>query len=184
MMMQLLAISHPATLNVRMDHDTKAAYGLPASWQPQGFIPVLPTEGCALYIDDSKLTANIYLSLQDRWHEKEARDYLRQRHNITTDLFSTIHWQSMRFSLQKLNPYKRAIAIKAIHRHLPTQEKLFTQGRVTMSSLCPRCLSEPELHSHIYSCMEEAALKQRKEDWRELWKQLHHHRTASVIEQT
>lgn len=53
-----------------------------------------------------------------------------------------------------------------------------------MSSLCPRCMREPETNSHIYCCTEEAALKQRKEDWREMWKQLHKCRTASVIEQT
>ena len=85
-------LSRPAILNIAMDNDTKAAYDLPEYWQPHQFVPVLPTEGCAIYIDNCKITSHIHQSLQDRWHENEARDYLFQRHKITTATFSTISW--------------------------------------------------------------------------------------------
>ena len=112
-----------------------------------------------------------------------ARDYLQQRHGISADLFPHIIWKALRYALKKLSPHRRATAVKAIHHHLPTQAKLFQQGRVAMSSLCPRCLKEDETNQHIYCCSGDEALKQRKDDWRELWSHLHKCRTATVIEQ-
>ena len=181
---ELSALPSPVALNVRMDHATKEAYQLPTKWHTTIHVPVLKDEGCAVYIGDAKLTSNIHLSLSEQWHDRDAREYLKQRHGITTDLLETIHWQSMRFALKKLSPHRRATALKAIHRHLPTQAKLFDQGRVVLSSLCPRCLQASETNSHVYCCPNEMALRQRKEDWRELWKQLRRIHTASVIEQT
>ena len=122
-----------------------------------------------VYIGDTKVSSNIHLSLSESWHEREARQYLLQRHNINTTLFNTIHWQSLRFALRKLSAHRRATAVKALHRHLPSQEKLFKQGRVTMSALCPRCMKESESNRHVFCCMNEEAVKQRKLDWIELW---------------
>lgn len=100
--------------------------------ETQQFIPAFKAEGCAVYIGDYKITSNLHLTLMERWHEDEAKNYLQQRHNITTAIFDTVYWQSMRFAfaLKKLSPHRRATAIKAIHHHLPTQEKLFKQGQV------------------------------------------------------
>ena len=53
-----------------------------------------------------------------------------------------------------------------------------------MSSLCPRCLQTAETNSHIYCCVNQDALTQRKSDWRETWQQLHKSKTATIIEQT
>ena len=53
-----------------------------------------------------------------------------------------------------------------------------------MTSLCPRCLQDAETNVHVYCCLNEAALKQRKKDWLDLWKALHRCKTATVIEQT
>ena len=178
------SLPRPAALNVRMDGNTKEAYSLPTAWQTQQFMPVLSAEGCAVYIADCKVTSNMHLSLSECWHEKEARDYLRQRHQLSTELFDCVHWRAMRFSLKKLSAHRRATAVKAIHRHLPTQEKLFKQGRITMSSTCPRCMKEEETNFHVYCCSNDDALKQRRADWVELWKGLTKCRTASVIEQT
>ena len=177
-------LSRPAALNVRMDQDTKEAYNLPTQWITDSFMPVLQAEGCAVYINNNKVTSRMQLSLQERWHEREAREYLQQRHGISSAIFDTINWRSMRFALKKLRPHRRATAIKAIHRHLPTNDKLFQQNRVVMSSLCPRCVSAEETNSHIYCCPNEEAFKQRRVDWQELWKHLQKCRTASVIEQT
>jgi len=108
-------------------------------------------------------------------------EILEQRHGISPDIFLTIHWQSMRFALRKLSQHRRATALKAIHRHLPTHEKLFKQGQLAMNSLCTHCLQAEETNSHMYCCMHDVAYKQRKEDWGELWKQLQ--KKASIIEQ-
>ena len=123
------------------------------------------------------------MNLCERWHEDEAKAYLLQRHKIDADLISLVYWQAMRYGLSKLNPHKRATAVKAIHWHLPTQEKLFTQGRVRMSSLCPRCLKSVETNYHIFSCTDPDAITQRKKHWVELWKALHKKKTATLIEQ-
>lgn len=167
-----------------MDKAASTAYDLPSSWRTVHFMPVLKEEVCAVYVGNDKLTSNIHLSLADQWHEKEARAYLLQRHNITPEIFPTVQWQSLRYALKKLSAHRRATAVKALHRHLPTQEKLFKQGRVTMSSLCPRCMRTEENNSHVYCCGNEDACKQRKADWMELWKHLTKNRTASIIEQT
>jgi len=58
------ALPREVALNVRMDRNTKAAYSLPAQWQTQDFVPVLRAEGCAVYINNNKLTSNMHLSLQ------------------------------------------------------------------------------------------------------------------------
>ena len=181
---EAIALTRQAKLNIRMDEQAKQAYDLLAQWQTLTYIPVLHAEVCAVYIGDVKITSNVHLSLAEQWHEREARAYLLQRHNITTELFPTINWQSLRYALKKFNAHRRATAVKALHRHLPSQEKLFKQGRVTMSSLCPRCLQEEETNSHVYCCDNEEALKQRKADWVEFWKQMAKGRTASIIEQT
>mmetsp|Transcript_1987 Transcript_1987/g.3068 ORF Transcript_1987/g.3068 Transcript_1987/m.3068 type:complete len:602 (-) Transcript_1987:27-1832(-) len=181
---ELQSLNRQAALNVRMDDAAKQAYDLPAHWQTITYVPVLQAEVCVVYIGNDKLTSNIHLSLSDRWHEQEARTYLLNRHNITTELFPTIHWQSLRFALKKFSAHRRATAVKALHRHLPSQEKLFKQGRIAMSSLCPRCLQSEETNSHIYCCASDVALKQRKADWIDMWKQLSKCRTASIIEQT
>jgi hypothetical protein len=180
------AQSYPkqVALNIRMDDETKTAYNLPGQWITQQFIPVFKAEGCAVYIGGQKITSNLQLNLRERWHEDEAKAYLSRRHNFTPEMFETVSWQALRYSLTKLSPHRRATAVKAIHRHLPTQEKLFTQGRVTLSSLCPRCLAEEESNAHVFCCTHLASVTQRKADWRELWKSLHQHRTATVIEQT
>jgi len=74
---------------------------------------------------------------------------------------SVSHWSALQFALKKLSVHRRATVVKAIHRHLPTQAKLFEQGRVTMCSLCPRCLQDEETNAHVYCCQNEDALKQR-----------------------
>ena len=51
-----------------------------------------------------------------------------------------------------------------------------------MTSVCPRCLGTAETKGHVYCCPNSEALKQRKADWAELWKQLHKCRTATIIE--
>lgn len=171
-------------LNVRMDHDTKRAYESPESWQTRSFVPVHEAEECAVYIGNTKLTSDLHLSLSEQWHAREAMQYLQSRHGIPATLLPMVHWQSLRFALRKLSPHRCATAIKAIHRHLLTQEKLFEQHRVVLSSLCPRCLRTEETNSHVYCCSDEKALHQRKADWQDLWKQLHKNYTAPVIEQT
>ena len=79
----------------------------------------------------------ISIFLCERWHEDEAKTYLLQRHHINADLIPLVSWQAMPYGLSKLSPHWRATVVKVIHRYLPTQEKLFKQGRVTMSSICP-----------------------------------------------
>mmetsp|Transcript_13731 Transcript_13731/g.19685 ORF Transcript_13731/g.19685 Transcript_13731/m.19685 type:complete len:438 (-) Transcript_13731:60-1373(-) len=167
-----------------MDRNTRAAYDLPTNWQSQTFMPVLRAEGCAVYIGNRKLTSHVYTSALEKWNDQDARDYIEKRHGISAMTFERIYWPSLRFALKKMSPHRRATAVKTIHRHLPTQEKLYKQGRVAMSSRCPRCLECGETNAHIYCCLNQDALKQRKEHWVELWKQLHKGRTATVIEQT
>ena len=125
-----LALTRQVTLNVRMDQDASNAYELPASWKTVSFMPVLQAEVCAVYVGTEKITSNIHLSLSEMWHEKEARDYLFQRHNITTEFYPTVQWQSLRFALRKLSAHRRATAVKALQRHLPTQDKLIKQRRL------------------------------------------------------
>mmetsp|Transcript_2298 Transcript_2298/g.3493 ORF Transcript_2298/g.3493 Transcript_2298/m.3493 type:complete len:213 (-) Transcript_2298:2130-2768(-) len=167
-----------------MDADTKNAYALPAQWQTQCYVPVLRAEGCAVHIGNRKVTSNIHLSVLEKWNETDAREYLEKRHGICAELFATIYWQSLRFGLKKLSPHRRATTVKLIHRHLPTYAKLYSQGRVTMSSRCPRCLHHDETNAHVYCCMNQEAFDQRKADWNEMWKQLRKIRTATIIEQT
>lgn len=178
------SLPRQVALNVRMDSDTKQAYALPQQWQTQRHIPVFRSEGCAIYIGDRKITYNLHMNLCERWHEEEAKTYLLQRHHLNADLIPLVSWQAMRNGLSKLSPHRRATAVKAIHRHLPTQEKLFKQGRVTMSSICTRCLQREETNAHVYCCTNTDAVTQRKKDWMDLWKHLHRNRTAKVIEQT
>ena len=152
---QRCALTRQAALNIRMDKDTEAAYDLPPEWQSQSFIPVLHAEGCAVYIAGCKVRSNLHLSFAEKWHEQEAKDYLLHRHNISTELFATIHWRALRYALKKLSPHRRATAVKAIHRHLPTQGKLLQQGRVVMSSLCPQCLQEEETKCRTATVIEQ-----------------------------
>jgi hypothetical protein len=167
-----------------MDAETKEAYLLPLQWQTQSFMPVLKAEGCAVYKGNRKLTSNLHMSALEAWNEQEAKDYLFKRHGITDCILHTIYWQSMRYALKQLSPHRRATALKHIHRHLPTQAKLFQQGRVTMTSICPRCLKSDETNAHVYCCTATDAVKQRKADWLELWKQLRRSNTAAIIEAT
>jgi len=168
-------------LNIRMDAATKAAYELPQLWLTQEFVSFFPQEGCAVYIDNVKVTSSLYSTLSEHWHMEDARSYLLVRHGITDELFWNIHWPSLRFSLKKFSYHRRATLIKALHRHLPTQSKLYKQGRIAMSSLCPRCLHAEETHDHIYCCPGAEAVKQRRDDWKELIKQLGKNRTSLII---
>jgi len=124
----------------------------------------------------------IIRTLLERWHEEEAHRYLEDRHNIDADLFQHIQWRSLKFALNKFTHHRRATAVKAIHRHLPTQAKLFNQGRTTMSALCPRCMTCSETNAHIYSCSNVEASNQRGKDWGELQKQLTAIRTSTLIQ--
>ena len=164
--------------------DTKAAYLLPAQWQSIEFVPVLKAEGCAVYLGDRKLTSHIHANVLGQWHEREAKEYLSHRHGFDTATIQSICWQSLRYSLRKLSPHRRATAVKALHRHLPTQEKLFKQGWVTMCSTCPRCVLTVETNAHVYCCSNADAAKLRKADWMEMWKQLSKCHTAPIIEHT
>mmetsp|Transcript_750 Transcript_750/g.1137 ORF Transcript_750/g.1137 Transcript_750/m.1137 type:complete len:528 (+) Transcript_750:190-1773(+) len=170
---EISSMAQQVQLNVRMDGDTKEAYHLPMQWQTQAFVPVLRAEGCAVYIGDRKITSNLHRTALERWHEEAAREYLNSRHGFNAEIFSTIYWQSLRFALTKFNPHRRSTAVKALHRHLPTQDKLFKHGRIAMTSVCPGCLQCNETNMHVYCCPNLEALKKRKEDWHELWKQLH-----------
>ena len=69
-----------------------------------------------------------------------AHIYILDRHGLTDTLFRNIRWPSLRYSLKKLSYHRRATAVKALHRHLPTQDKLFNQGKIAMTSMYPRCL--------------------------------------------
>ena len=170
-------------LNVRMDDETKAAYDLPDEWHTRERMEVLPVEGCAVYIGDHKITSRVYSTLLDKWHEAEARDYLASRHDIDATLFSAIQWRSMKFALLKLSLHRRATAVKAIHRHLPTQDKLFQQGRATMCALCPRCITKAETNAHVFSCEHKDAVHQPLlKDWGELQRQLIKINTATIIQ--
>lgn len=166
-----------------MDTATKEAYNFPLEMLTMRSVPVLPAEGCAVYFQNQKITSALYPTLLKKWHEETARNYMLQRHGITANLFDNIQWRSMKFALSKLSYHWRATAVKVIHRHLPTQDKLFQQGRVTMSALCPRCMKHNETNSHIFSCPAQAATKQRCQDWSELQKQLVKLRTAVIIQQ-
>lgn len=180
----LQSLPREVALNIRMDHDTKLAYDLPYEWLSKGYVEVYPEEGCAVYIENRKVTSALRQTLLDRWHEKEALEYLQQRHGITATILRYPHWPALHFALQKVSMHQRATAVKAIHRHLPTQEKLFNQGRVTMCSLCPRCLEDEETNAHVFCCQNDEALTQRKKDWYELWKQLVQFKTSAIIART
>ena len=93
---------------------------------------------------------------------------MSQRHNLTQEAFTTISWQSLHYALEQFSTHRRALAIKALHRHLPTHDKLFKQGRVVMSSLCPCCMRNEETNSHVICCPNDEAVKQRKEAWLDL----------------
>ena len=179
--LDLTSIPRQVALNIRMDADTKLAYDLPQAWLTQECVPVFPQEGCAVYIDNQKLTSALHSRLHEHWHTKEALRYLQHRHGFPDLLLRDIRWTALRFALKKLSPHRRAIAVKALHRHLPTQAKLFQQGRIVMSSRCPRCLQVDESQEHIYSCANEDARKMRSEHWQELLKQLHKNRTSFLI---
>ena len=161
-------LTRQAKLNICMDNDTKQAYQLRAQWQTRLFVPVFRSERCALYVGQQKITSKIQLSVLETWHEKEAREYFLQRHGINSDIFETVNWGALRYALSKLSAHRRATVVKAIHRHLPTQEKLFKQNRIAMTSLCPRCLRDAETNSHVYCCPNMDALTQRKCDWLDL----------------
>ena len=180
----LHAMPKEVALNVRMDDETKVAYNLPSEWHTLERMDVLPAEGCAMYIAQQKITSRLYSTLLDKWHESTARDYLMARHNIDSALFEAIQWRSMKFALLKLSYHRRATAVKAIHRHLPTQDKLFKQGRVTMCALCPRCVTQVETNAHVYSCRHPDAEKQRVRDWGELQAQLIKIHTSKIIQRT
>lgn len=167
-----------------MEQETKEAYNLPPPWLTQQFVPVLSSERCAVYIGDTKITSKVHLLVLEQWNERAAKEYLLQRHGIDADIFQSIYWQALRYALRKFSAHRRALAVKAIHRHLPTQEKLFQQRRITMTSICPRCLGIVETNAHVYCCPNIDALKQQKSDWNELWKNMHKCRTATIIEQT
>ena len=92
---------------------------------------------------------------------EDAKDYLRRRHRLSDQLIDNIHWPSLKFTLQKFSARRRATAVKALHRHLPTQGKLFSQGRVTMTSHCLRCLHTEETNADIYCCPNANAVKHR-----------------------
>ena len=177
-------LSREATLNIRMDKAAAEAYDLPFMMQTQRFVPVSKAEGCAVFINQDKITSKIQLTALEQWHEREARSYLLTRHGISDEQFYNINWPSVRFALKKFSPHRRATAVKAIHRHLPTHDKLFQQGRIVMCSLCPRCLQADETNEHIYCCPQPEAVKQRKVDWRECWKKLHSMQTSVIIERT
>mmetsp|Transcript_9813 Transcript_9813/g.14197 ORF Transcript_9813/g.14197 Transcript_9813/m.14197 type:complete len:187 (-) Transcript_9813:1220-1780(-) len=51
-------------------------------------------------------------------------------------------------------------------------------------SICLRCLKSYETNAHVYCCTAPDAVKQRKDDWIELWKQLRRSNTAAIIEAT
>jgi len=53
-----------------------------------------------------------------------------------------------------------------------------------MSATCPRCVQSAETNSHVFCCQNPEAVKQRKEDWLLLWKELYRARTATIIERT
>ena len=180
----LRSLLREVALNVRMDRDTKAAYQLPAQSQSIDFVPVLKAEGCAVYLGDRKLTSHIHMNVLEQWHEREAKDYLSRRHGFDKDTIQSTCWQSLRYSLRKLSPHRGATAVKAIHRPLPTQEKSFKQGRVTMCSTCPRCVLTAETNARVYCCLNDDAVKHRKEDWMEVWKLLSKCHTAPIIEHT
>ena len=169
-------------LNIRMDEATKEAYLLPPQWQTRAYLPILKAEGCAIYIGNQKVTSNLHLCLREQWHEAEAKNYLLQRHNISTDSLQIIHWDSLHFALKRLRYHRRALAIKVIHRHTPTYEKLFKQGRVVMSSLCPCCVKAVETNSHVYCCTNESSVIQQKKDWSKAWEFLRKQRTSPIIE--
>ena len=147
----LCTLSREAALNVQMDHGTKLAYDLPDDWLPKEYVNIYPSEGCAVYINDRKISSALRPTLLDKWHEREALEYLSKRHNITGTLVQFPHWHALQHALKKLSHHRRATAVKAIHRHLPTQEKLFLQGRVAMSSLCPRCLADTVRQMTMFS---------------------------------
>ena len=180
----LHTLPREVALNVRMDTATKEAYDLPQELQTREVMEVLPAEGCAVYISNQKVSSAIYSTLLERWHEEEARSYLLARHGIDAALFRMIQWRSMKFALGKFSHHRRATAVKAIHRHLPTQEKLYNQQRATMSAICPRCVTAPETNAHVYACSNAEATKQRLKDWGELPKQLDKLQTASIIMRT
>jgi len=159
-----------AALNIRMDAETKVAYELPQKWLTQECIPVYPHEGCAVYIHNKKITSALHTGLSEHWHAEDGQ--------------RPLEISQVDYALKKFSPHRRATAVKALHRHLPTQAKLYQQNRVTMSSKCPRCLSEDETAAHIYQCCNKEAIKQRQADWRELQKQLTKSRTSSIILRT
>ena len=178
------SLPRAVALNVQMDHSAKLAYDLPDSWLSKEFVPVFPDEKCAVYVDDTKITSAIRPTLLDKWHEQEALTYLTRRHDLPLPNLRYPHWPALHFALKKLSPHRRAVAVKALHRHLPTQAKLFSQGRITMTSLCPRCLQAEESNAHVYCCPQPEATQQRKQDWLEFWKQMTKIRTSSLISRT
>ena len=151
-------LSRQAMLNVQMDGDAKDAYDFPPAWLTEERVPVFEAEVCAVFIKDVKITSSIHMSLAEHWHDREAKAYLLKRHNIDTSVFQTVHWPSLRFAFKKLSAHRRATAVKALHRHLPSQDKFFKQGRITMSALCPRCLQESETNAHVFCCSNERLL--------------------------
>jgi len=177
----LRSLPKEVALNIRMDDATKTAYNLSQTWLTQESVPVYNLEGCAVYINGIKIVSSLPSTLAEHWHMEDARNYLLERHGLTDTLFRNIHWSSLRYSLKKFTCHRRATAVKALHRHLPTQNKLFNQGRIAMTSLCPRCLQTAETNAHIYCCSHTDSMTQRKSDWTELVKQLKRNRTSLII---
>jgi len=125
---------------------------MPFEWLTMGFAPVLPSEQCAVYIANQKIMSLLYPTLLEKWHEDTVREYLLSRHGTYAERFLKIKWRSMKYALGQLSYHHRATAVKSIHHHLPTQDKLYKQGRVTMCAICPRCLATEETNAHVYQC--------------------------------
>ena len=109
------------------------------------------------------------------------RSFLQRVARWCNHVSGIAQWGSLKFALKQFSYHRRATAVKAIHRHLPTQDKLSKQGRVTMCALCPRCMSAPETNAHVYACTQPDAIKQRSQDWGEFQKQLVKLNTARLL---
>jgi hypothetical protein len=169
----------PAQLNC----DADALAGAFLAWLPFldcSTVPILPTSGCQLALEEGTVTFNVKQQLKLARSTPPLRDYMCEKNGWCRDTFEDIDWTSHSRALRRHDKHRETM-VKHMHNILPVGKQVHRYDP-KYPECCPSCPEPLEDHTHFWCCPAPSRQAWRRDCYKAVFKCLEDTDTALPLQ--
>ncbi len=155
-----LKLSPEATLNMWCDKQAEIACQEDISYPDAD---ILPAEKWALFTttpDYYEITGKLNEAITTTLHFEPLQKFIAKKHGPIPEKIQDTNTTNRCLYLKRLRPHTRANTVKLMHRWIPRNSFLCSQG-CSKSDICPRCEHAPEKAEHIHAFADPVTCQER-----------------------